>query len=80
MAALDSQDEKIIVKLNRETLLKLPVYDGKNITREYENSLRETARMETMTTADPDDDEYYSHEYFNDQGFSGARGGGVRWT
>jgi ribosomal 30S subunit maturation factor RimM len=80
LASLDNKDDKVIVNIEREALLKLPVYDGRNITREYENSLRETARLDTMTTASTDnDDDYYSREYFDDQGFYGARGKGVRW-
>jgi sporulation protein YlmC with PRC-barrel domain len=80
LASLDSSEDKVIVNIEKDALLKLPVYDGRNITREYENSLRETARLDTMTTASPDnEDDYYSREYFDDQGFYGARGKGVRW-
>ena len=81
VASVDKNEDRVIVNIERETLLKLPVYDGENITRDYENRLRDTAHFDTLTNEGAPDaaDDYYSRDFYNDRGFYGFRGSGVRW-
>jgi photosynthetic reaction center H subunit len=78
ITSIDQQDDKLVVKMGYNDLTRYPLYRGGEITRKYEDSLRNSIRMDSLTSRDPDD-EYYNNEYYNEEGFYGKRGSGVRW-
>jgi photosynthetic reaction center H subunit len=79
LTSLDEDSDKVTVRVDYSELSRYPLYRGGEISRTYEDTLRNSIRMDSLTSRDPDD-EYYNNEYYNDQGFYGKRGGGVRWV
>jgi photosynthetic reaction center H subunit len=78
VTSLDEKEDKVIVNMDFSVMSSYPLYRGGEIARSYEDSIRSAVRMDTLTARDPDD-EYYDDNYYNDQGFYGKRGSGVRW-
>jgi photosynthetic reaction center H subunit len=79
ITSLDEKEDRVTVRMDYSDLARYPLYRGGEITRSYEDSIRSSVRMDTLTARDPDD-EYYNNDYYNDQGFYGRRGSGVRWV
>jgi photosynthetic reaction center H subunit len=78
ITSLDEKEDNVIVRMDYSELARYPLFRGGEITRSYEDSIKSSVRMDTLTARDPDD-EYYNDDYYNDQGFYGKRGSGVRW-
>jgi photosynthetic reaction center H subunit len=79
ITSLDEKEDRVTVKMDYDDFSRYPVYRGGEITRSFEDSIKSAVRMDTLTARDPDD-EFYNEDYYNDKGFYGRRGSGVRWV
>lgn len=74
-ARLDDDNDRVLLDgLARDALVGLPAYRaGDPITRDYENSLRESM-IGAPIPAPRTDRDYYEHEHFDEDRFFGSRG------
>ncbi|MFN6945455.1 MAG: PRC-barrel domain-containing protein [Cytophagaceae bacterium] len=64
----EGDDRVYVDRLDKQKLLRSPVYHGGVVTRDYEHSLIEVLRGERSQALS--DDEFYSDPFFNDTGLS----------
>ncbi|MGE5458347.1 MAG: PRC-barrel domain-containing protein [Methanococcaceae archaeon] len=72
-ASVNEKDDKVILKtINRKNIYEFPPYDGGNVTRIYENSIRKIMEPDILITSDESGD-FYSHEHFDENMFYADR-------
>jgi sporulation protein YlmC with PRC-barrel domain len=71
-ARLDENDDRVDVPFNAAILAAMPAFDPKRFDREYETALRSRYVAAGIGTGGEGKD-FYSHEHFDDNRFSGRR-------